>query len=200
MKLRHALIRLAYENRELRSDVLPLVKEAQGFAIEPGGVRQLKEERITLQPNTLYWIGVSGSPRMIIVTKVTNDMIEYMNPYSRKKIRMERWIAADMIAQGSEKWLSRSGRQFPEHAKSIRSMLSGGKGKIEKLRDWDRIEITVSPTVEGDLWRDAERYGNVTGLEGPDGRSWYQIEGFRGDLESIKKDRKFKIESERKLR
>lgn len=174
-------------------------KTAQGYRIGPGGLEK-PDKGITLQPNTVYWMGASSSPTMIIVTKVTDDSIEYMNPFDKQKRKIQRWIGEDLIMQGSKRWLSSYAKYQPEMAKSIRSMLNGGPGKKEKMRDWDRVRITVrakDPTQ--DLWRVAEQYGNVAGIDADDGVMLYEIEGFRGAVEKVKKDSRFKVESEKKI-
>lgn len=173
--------------------------QAQGYRIGPGGLEK-PSKGITLQPDTVYWMGASSSPSMIIVTKVTDDSIEYMDPYNKQKRKIQRWIGEDLIMQGSKTWLSSYARYQPEMAKSIRSMLNGGPGKKEKMRDWDRVRITVrAKDPSQDLWRVAEQYGNVAGIDDDDGVMLYEIEGFRGSVEKVKKDNRFTVKSEKKI-
>lgn len=177
----------------------PRALTAQGMRIGPRGLEDPKKG-ITLQPNTVYWMGASLHPSMIIVTKVTDDAIEYMDPYTKKKSKVQRWIGEDLIMQGSKRWLESYGKYQPESAKSIRSMLKGGPGKKVNLRDFDRLRVTVRANDPSkDLWREAEQYGNVAGIERDDGVMLYEIEGFRCKVDKIKKDNRFKVESEKKI-
>lgn len=170
-----------------------------GYVVGPEGLEEPRKG-ITLQPNTIYWIGASSTPSMVLVTKVTDDSIEYMDPYNKQKRKIQRWIGEDLITKGSSRWLSTYAKYQPEFAKSIRSMLNGGKGKIEKLSDWDRVRITVkSKDPSKDLWREAEAYGNVRGLDDTDGGMLYQIDGFRNEVEKVKKDSRFTVKSEKKV-
>ena len=171
--------------------------------IGPGGLGPL-QSGITLQPNTLYWIGASSSPTMIIVTNVTDKAIEYFDPYRKTPMRVERWIGEDLITKGSKRWLATYGQVpgWKTYAKSIASMLSGGPGKKEKLSDWERVRVTVKrkPAFRGeDLWRVAERYGNVAGIEDADGDQLYEIEGFRRSVMEVKKDPHFVVVGAKKL-
>ncbi len=150
---------------------------------------------ITLQTNTVYWMGASSSPTMIYVTSVDDKAIEYIDPNGSPRTteriqRIQRGIGEDLIIKGSRRWLEVYGEYQPRHAESIRSMLAGGHGMTEPLRDYDRIEISVraKDPASGDLWRHAESYGNVVGFSPAVGPYIYKISGFRRDVEPALRD------------
>jgi len=186
---------LAREMRSLSGRILGDPKTAPGFVIGPAGLEE-PASKITLQPNTLYYLGASSSPTTVILTSVSDDKVTYMDVYGGNKGVMERWIAADLLTKGTKTALKTYGRYMDSETKrSLTSLLKGGRGKTEKLDDWKRVKWLVAPApgLEGeDLWRAAEEYGNVGGLE-KDGVNHYEIEGFKKDVEKVLNDRRFKV-------
>lgn len=193
MSLRKKLIRLAYDNSELREDLLPLLKESSVFRIGPGGLRPL-DDKMTLQKNTVYFLGASSSPDMVIVTDFNDRIIKYRRYPYEKDITITRDIGLDLLAQGSRTWLNRgSGKYHPELAKSLKSMLKGGPGKKVNLKDYERWTVLVQgKDPKKDYWRQAEWYGNVGGLN-PYGIPLYEIHTDYKRLKELEKDSDFII-------
>jgi len=170
---------------------------SERFVIGSQGLQKPKSG-VTLQANCEYYLGASSSPSHIIVTKVGDEYIEYVQgPTYKEKRRMERWIAEDLIIKGTETWLDQWGKQpYPwvkEAVKNFRAVLSGGKGKTVKPEDFYQVRATVAAADGSDvfkLWRDAERYG---GVGGKNDKSALIIDMRQGDIDDLKKDKKFKV-------
>lgn len=199
-------------NKELLKDAVEGLLGEEMFSITGGGLVPL-QNKIMIQPNVQYHMGASSSPSKIFVTKVTKDAIHYLNYpyYKQQERRMQLGIAQDMISRGVSTFLKSGYVKYPwgkKLAKRYRDLMAGKKVKPEKLSDFDRIRVFVSPGegyAKQDLWRDAEQYGSVAGrrIDGKtDGFHWakddysmlYVIETIKKDLAAIKKDKRFKIE------
>lgn len=171
-----------------------------GFVI---GARGMEKPRsgVTLQVNCEYYLGASHTPRHIILTKVGDEYIEYVEEGDYKATRrMERWIAEDLIMKGTQTWIDQWGKMpYPwvkEKLRSLRSVMAGGKGTPVKVEDFHRIRASVEAADGSDvfkLWRDAERYGGVGGHHEEDGRKTLIIDMRKVDLDDLKKDKKFKV-------
>lgn len=164
---------------------------------KPGG------DKLSVLPNRVYWLGASTSPKMIFVTGVSGDKVTYKSyPFEQGSDHViELWIARDLIAKGTTTHLKTYGKYMtPRLKKSLEDMLVGGEGSPEKLKDYMRVEVTVTaaPGITGDLWREAERYGSVGGIE-KDGVYHYAITTDNMTLAELKKDKQFKIVSTKDL-
>lgn len=170
---------------------------AERFVIGSEGLKPPKSG-VTLQANCEYYLGASSSPSHIIVTKVGDEFIEYVQgPTYKETRRMERWIAEDLIIKGTETWLDTWGKTpYPwvkDAARNFRAVLSGGKGKPVKVEDFHQVRATVEAADGGDafkLWRDAERYG---GVGGNNDHKTLIIDMRKGEVDDLKKDKKFKV-------
>lgn len=172
-------------------------KGAAGLVIGPGGLRRPEGTGITLQVGAAYWLGASSSPKMVILTKVTDDMVSYKNyPFTGGEIRLERWIAADLLYRGTTTYLRNAGPHIePELKRSLEALLRGGKGRKEDIDGYARMVMVLTPAddMKGeDLWRAAEEYGGVGGREGPDGYE-YHVNTSKKMVEEAKNDRRFKV-------
>jgi hypothetical protein len=151
-------------------------KHAAGYSIGPGGLSPTKSG-LYIQPNTVLYYGASSSPVEIIVTGVTDDAVRFIALDGRGghggEKREQRWIFEDLAISGSETWLKRRGKYFPEEARSIQNMLNGKPGKpinvSEYLDDQKPVTVDVLPTKpkntypRNDPWYGAEEYGGVGG-------------------------------------
>jgi len=202
-KLHSEVLRIAADlpaGDATRRKLLAILKDAQ-FVIGPSGLEK-PDDSIFLQPDTLYYLGASSDPKQVIVTKVDDDVIEYLDlPWGEKpkKRRMERWIAADLISKGSRTWAKTYARYQPDLAKNLQRMLAGKPGKkinVNKfLRDRERVTVVVSPAKAGeDCWYVAEEYGNVAGLIQDDGSMWCEVDTDMGRLDKMKQDKRLQIE------
>lgn len=169
-----------------------------GFRIGPGGLEETKSG-ITLQPNTLYFMGASSSPDLIYVTDVSDDRVDYISyPFYETSGKLkspkgeQRWVAEDLIIQGSETWLKNEGSTDPKLAKSLKNMLAGKKGTKEKIDTYEPWTVLTVSTTGKDEWRTAEEYGGVAGLDW-EGEQAYEINTTKGEIPAIEKDKALKI-------
>ena len=170
--------------------VLSKGKKAQGMRIGPGGLEETS--KIHMQPNTIYYMGASSSPDMVIVTSVNDRVIKFRKYPFKSDQSIERWIGEDLIASGSKRWLSSGYVKYnPEVARSLKSMLSGGRGKTVKPKDYEPLEITVqlAATVK-DPYGFVKSWGVLTGtpenIDDPAGDWTVQADGVR--LKEMKRD------------
>lgn len=172
-----------------------LLRLAGRFTLGPGGLGE-PASKITLQDGAAYYLGASSSPNFVILTGVSDDRIRYKSyPFNGSELRMERWIAADLLTKGTETHLKTYGAHMdPDLKRSMASLLRGGKGRKEDIKDYLRVEVTVEATdKDQDLWYVAEEYGGVGGLIQDDGTTHYVIITDNKRVEQIKNDRRFKI-------
>lgn len=184
------------------------VQEQSRYAITGSGLRPITGDEILLQPDHIYFMGASSSPSMIIVTSVGNDRITYRQYPWRKDIGMEKWVASDLISQGTATWLKSSySRYDPALKKALEGLLAGKRSPLKHdPTDYQRIDVTVEAGrgyEDKDLWRDAEEYGNVGGEMQKDPQApggWkpydtprYVITMDRRDLSKLKGDRRFVV-------
>ena len=172
-------------------------KQAGGYVIGPRGLETPGGKGVTLQEGAAYWMGASSSPQMIALTKVTDDTLKYKAyPFNGGERQIQRWIGADLIEKGTKMHLKTYGRHMdPGLKRSLESLLQGGKGRKEKLDDYKPVQILAKPAAEfegQDLWRAAEEYGGVGGVE-IDDVMHYEIDGSKKQAEKMKSDRRFEI-------
>lgn len=180
----------------LHQRVLDRYKKAGGWALGPKGLEPPKS-LITLQEGAAYYLGASSSPTFVVLTDVSGDRVKYKKyPFTGSEQVMEKWIAADLLTKGTQTYLKMYGKYVPEDMRrSMESLLRGGKGKKEDLDDYKPVTIHLQNAEElkgQDLWRAAEEYGNVAGLETDDGME-YVVEAEQRQVEEVKKDPRFKV-------
>lgn len=164
-------------------------------ALGTTGLRRLEPTGIHLEPNTIYYLGASSSPDLIMVTKVTDDLIFYkIHPFQGKELRIRRIIGEDLIRQGTETWLSYYARYQPERAKAMRNVLAGKPGEKINPKDYKPVEVHVELKDGVDLnkaWPEAERFGNVGGFTKYKGaeNEVLGIETYKKEVPDIKKSR-----------
>ena len=160
--------------------------------VSDDGVISLKplEKGIFLQPNTVYYMGASSSPDMMIVSKVDETHIEYYRYPYETPLRMERDIAEDLITRGCRRWMENH-KDHMEYAwvpgmyASLRDMLEGKPSdRLVSVDDYRRVSVEVavaedapdymmaddsfpSKSVKVDFWRELEQYGSVGGRNPP---------------------------------
>lgn len=174
-------------------NLIKLANEAT-YAIGAGGLKAIGGESILIQPKTIYFMGASSSPKMIIVTKVDDKWIHYTEYPYREIRRDQKKIFTHLIQQGTQTWL-KSGypKYHPKLAKTLQSLLAGKKVKTNvDYRDHQYIMVRVKNLTDKDLWRDAEAYGSVGGFQ-LDGKEAYAIRMERHVLAKIKKDKRFEV-------
>lgn len=180
------------------------LQEATGFIdFERGGIVPLKSGKIKMQPNTVYFMGASSSPDRIIVTKVQDKWIYYLNYPYRKEHKIDRSIGEDLIYRGVTTWLKSHSSysddtntpNLMDQIKSLKNMLDGKDGDKIDPREEQYVEITVSvsPKYKGvDFWRALEEYGSV-GMKDDK----YIVRMQRGNVVDLEQDDRFKIEGTR---
>lgn len=175
--------------------------EARGFVIGAGGLEKPSGDKVNVLPNRIYYLGASSSPKMIFVTSVSGDKVKYRSyPFEQGgDATIEMWIAKDLIQKGSTRQLKTYGKYMePRLKRSLEDLLNGGNGKPEKLSDWERVYIMVSPgegaQERGDAYYTAELYGNVgeMNMKGKPGRQ-LEIHTTRRTLDDIKADKRLKV-------
>lgn len=151
------------------------------------------EKGIFLQPNTVYYMGASSSPDMMIVSKVDETHIEYYRYPYETSLRMERDIAEDLITRGCRRWMenykdfiTKPGYEgFARMYASLRDMLEGKPSDmLVSVDDYRKAEVEVAiaddapdykaeddsfpgKSVKIDYWRELEQYGSVGGINPP---------------------------------
>jgi len=170
------------------------IREAElteaGFVIGGSGLEKPSGAKLTLQPNTAYFIGHSTSPNLVIVDRVSKGMVSYHDAHSNRGSSAQDWVFRDLAQRGIETWLRTYAKYQPELARTFRDILAGKKVR-PNAADFDRFTVTVQGEGPDDLWRAAEHYGNVAGLTQYQNR--FEIELERKALEALKKDKRFKI-------
>lgn len=159
------------------------------FVIGARGLEAPGGDKLSLLKNRVYAMGASSSPDLIFVTGVTDDVVTYRKLHNiDKELKIQPWIARDLISKGTRSYLSMYGRHLDSAFKrSLEDLMDGGKGKPEKLADYKKIYVAVKSKMGGDPWYTAEKYGNVGGLNGPP-TTVVEIETVAKNLASIKKD------------
>jgi hypothetical protein len=164
---------------------------------------------IALHPKRVYFLNLRMGPELVITTQVTDKIVTYLQPPSRKEKRMERAIFADFAQRGTAAYLAHSkeladkyGIKGGAHLRaSLADLLAGGKGLPADPRDYEKVTAYVVPVPGadfsgehgGDAWYAAERYGNVVGAD-VDGQQGYEISYMdRVTLFDLKKDKRFKV-------
>lgn len=170
---------------------------------------------IFLQPNTIYYMGSSSSPDMVVVTDVSETHIEYYHSPYTEKLRIERDIGEDLLIEGCTTWMKNYERDVGKwgwvakrHA-SLRELLAGKPSdEIVKLHDFQytKVEVAVAKGNEfnnkTDFWHELENYGSVTGITPHNYPSnlpcdtrlmRYHVTLTNGSLEELKKDKRFKV-------
>lgn len=165
-----------------------------GYVLGPGGLEETSSG-ITLQKGSMYALGASSSPQLVILTEANDSKVKYlMYPFDGSAQTMEAWIAKDLLTKGTRTWLKTYGKYHPKLRSSMESLLKGGRGKVENLNDWKQITVQVVSAEPGkDEWRTAELYGNVGGLNSDEHGEIYEIETFQKELSEIKKDKRLKV-------
>jgi hypothetical protein len=92
--------------------------------IGAGGISSPARLAQPLRKGTEAFLGASSSPQFITVTSVSKDRIQYVTSHDEKTHVLERWIAEDLIARGTNTWLD-SGypKHFPELAKKLSKLV-----------------------------------------------------------------------------
>ena len=160
--------------------------------ITSAGLKPLRKG-ILIQKNVAYYMGASSSPKHIVVTNVTDKMIEYKAYPYYKTLRIQRDIGEDLIYEGVNTWLKTYGGSRPREAARFKKLMDGKKVKPIDPTDFQAIEIhaeVVGKHADNpeELWYDAEKYGGV-GLSG----NVYSILSSKGRLKLLKKDKRFKV-------
>jgi len=168
------------------------------MVIGPKGLQQPGGTGLTLQEGAAYWMGASTSPKMVIVTDVTDDRVKFKTyPFTGSPQVLERWIAADLFAKGTETYLRMYGSHMDPGLKhSLESLLRGGKGRKEDMDDYRPVTMTLAPVDDQkgeDLWYAAEEYGGVGGQQQGDGTMHYVVDTEKRNVERAKNDRRFKV-------
>lgn len=148
------------------------------------------EKGIFLQTNTIYYMGASSSPDMIIVSNVTDTHIEYYNSPYETPHRIERDTGEDLIVRGCRRWMEQHKDHMeypwvPRMYASLRDMLEGKPSDyLVSVDDYRRVQVEVgvakdapdyqaedmsfpSKPVKIDFWRELEQYGSVGGRNPP---------------------------------
>ena len=202
MSLRDQIAKLALENPIHRAALVPILKEAEGFMIGPGGLE--KPKRIKLEANTIHYIGASSDPSMIVVTKADEEWIEYLQEMGHgsgkaKSRRIEAWVGEDLIFKGDATWLKTYASRVTKY-ESWKKIQPGSKvNPSQFFKGREKVQVTVDAVApankypRNDPWYGAEEYGGVGGLEKGDGSMQYRIDMSNDGLDKLKKDKRFKV-------
>jgi hypothetical protein len=168
------------------------------MVIGPKGLQKPGGTNLTLQEGAAYWMGASTSPKMVIVTDVTDDRVKFKSyPFTGSPQVLERWIAADLFAKGTEMQLRQYGAHMdPGLKRSLESLLRGGKGRKEDMDDYHPVTMTLAPADDQkgeDLWYAAEEYGGVGGQHQDDGGMHYVVDTEKRNVERAKNDPRFRV-------
>ena len=173
------------------SDELTKALTESRFVIGARGLEAPGGDKLSLLKNRVYAMGASSSPDLIFVTGVTDDVVTYRKLYNiDKELKIQPWIARDLISKGTRSYLSMYGRHLDSATKrSLEDLMDGGKGKPEKLADYKKIYVAVKSKMGGDPWYTAEKYGNV----GEISTGIVEIATVSRNLTKIKKDSSLEV-------
>ena len=170
------------------------------FRIGSGGMKPVETGKMPMTVGVMYPLGASSSPDIVLLTTVTPKVLRYKSSPWTKDTRegvIDRRIGEDLIYKGTRTYLKFGWKD--DLSKSLRSMLRGGKGKKEDLADFEKVVFSLTAAdgkggEQVDLWRHAEKYGSVGGLENPKtGKKYYEVRGTAGDLKAAKQDKLFRV-------
>lgn len=170
------------------------LKTGGGFRIGPEGLE--KPSKMHMQPNTIYYMGASGSPDMVIVTKVDDKTITFKKYPFNKEQRIDRWIGEDLIFRGCKTFLKGPyAKHRPEVARSIASMLAGKPGKKVNPKDYEQVtvQLDLDPSVDFNAgYTFVKNWGVLTGTPEDSDKDYWQVQMERGEVSDLKKDRRVK--------
>lgn len=184
--------------------------EAGMYSLEFGKGLVPVKSTIALHPKRVYFLDGPRGNSLVITTQVTDKLVTYVQPPSRKEIRLETPIFGKLAQKGTELYLARHKEmedrlgikmQGAHLRASMADLLAGGKGMAADPRDYEKVTAYVVPVPgadfsgerSGDAWYAAEGYGNVGGTD-VDGQKGYEISYMdRATLLDLKKDKRFKI-------
>ena len=196
------------DNRTLNEIAAEFGIEESGYIINFGaGTMDKPSNKIHIAPNSIYYLGASSSPKMILVTKVDDKTIVYFDPWGGGKTqRIETWIGKDLITKGvSTQLKSYGGHMSPQEKTTLQNNLDGKPGPLNgkaKASDWARIEVEVRGNKkaepkwkEEDFYYYLERFGNVGSKShiSDTGDFLYTVEMWNSNLNDLKKDKKVEI-------
>ena len=169
--------------------------------IGAGGLEEPKSGRIRLQPNTIYHMGASSSPDMIVITKVTDEKIFYkVYPFKKGggQRQIERWIGEDLITRGVGNWLKSARTKYSTKlVKEYHALMANKQIKPNASR-LDRFEVVLQS--KEDLYSTVDQYGVLSGAaEKKDGTFEYKMEVSREVIPIYKKDRRLTIVSMKQI-
>lgn len=174
----------------------PYVQLDEMYAITGGGLRKLPDSgQLNFKPGTECFLGASSSPKHIIVVKADPKWLYYVHgPEYKKERRIQRQVGEDLINQGTSTWVnSGMAKYHADAAKQMKKWLEGGKPVIVDPKDFQRVYIyAISADPSKDMWRQAERYGGVGGIDVGD-IMVYEIYSDYGRLRELEKDKTLQI-------
>ena len=166
---------------------------------------------IAIVAGRTYYMGASSSPERIFVLSVQGDAVYYYRcadlTYNRQataRVRIERWIAEDLIARGMASRLAtlktsnaplRTPAWVPAEIARIEALIAGQETAPEYLETYLGETITLVSTLPGDAWYVAEEYGNVGGITLPDGTEAYEVRTTVEQARAAKLDPRFRVVS-----
>lgn len=151
------------------SDTASLLDEGAVFAIGSGGLRKLSDAgAIHIEKDSMYYLGASTSPDLIVVTKVDSKFITYRHwPYT-KDSKVEHRIGQDLISRGTTTALRSFGnRMDADEKKTLQANLKGERGPLNGKRPFrlfQRVMVTFKPTSKTkDFYSQAQAWGVMAG-------------------------------------
>jgi hypothetical protein len=124
------------------------------------------------------------------------------NRQATARVRVERWIAEDLIARGMASRLATlktsnaplpTPAWVPAEIARIEALIAGQETAPESLDTYIGETITLVSTSPGDAWYAAEEYGNVGGITLADGTEAYEVRTTIERARAAKLDPRFRV-------
>lgn len=167
------------------------------LVIGSGGLR--KQTGIKIFPNSVYYIGASTSPSMILVTDVSGDRYTYASyPYNQTRtgsLRYDMGLIADGTVMHAKQYAAYTDAKQKD---TWKKNLKGEKGPLngkQKLKDYQYILVTcVANAKTRDLYGQTKNYGvlmdywEASRPQAIDGKETSVIKVQRINVAQMKKD------------
>lgn len=164
------------------------------YSIGANGLEAVK--KFDVKVGCTYYMGASSSPVLVHVLNITPARVTYARTYKDKPQTEDRRIFEDLVARGCATIKARRkalGANAPAWQIKGQDICEAQIGALVPSWHFDRHTVLVRPTSGTceDMWRDAEEFGNVGGID-----DMLEIRCDGKSLADLRSDARFTIVSE----
>jgi len=173
---------------ESKLNIKRIVQE-EIYNLTGDGVKKI-DTSLKVIPNSIYFLGASNSPEMILVTDINDKHITYYIYPFKSPSKIDTWVGKDLIKQGTLKALSNGYVDHDRNLQStLRSNLKGRKGVCNgkhKLSDYTYIKTIIFCKKGTDVYGVGSSYG-IVGQWSPEENS-IEVETMKINIKNIRRD------------